>query len=159
MSDLLKFDWHEKLELSKELMLPIESISVGIDAYGKIYSATLWRHDKSGIRITSQVHAIAEQVELSTLKFEHVANDSLKGRLLFDLGGEYTTIVSASKLVIEDAGIAAEAGVLLAAYSGSHLVFLPDSFPFSLAVKGIPGFEHGFCPEWPLENYLSIPMF
>jgi len=156
MIDTLRFELIDIADLAKELAVPIASISIGLDASGRASSLALWRIDRSGIRINSVMKDVAEQFELPVLRLKRRQNDFDKGGVNIQLGDTPTTVSAVYQLVIEEDGHSAEAGLLLIGIPALRVTILPDSFPHSLAISGVPGFHVKSDPEWPFEAFKLV---
>jgi hypothetical protein len=156
MIGTLRFELMDIADLAKELAVPIASISIGLDASGRASSLTLWRIDRSGIRINSVMKDVAEQFELPVLRLQRRENDFDKGGVILQLGDKPTTVSAVYKLVMEDEAYSEEAGLLLIGNPALRVTILPDSFPYSLSISGVPGFHLKSDPEWPFEAFKLV---
>ena len=156
MIDTLRFELIDISDLSKELALPITSISIGLDSFRRANSLTFWRPDRSGIRISAIMRDVAEQFELPVLRLERRENDSDKGGVSIQLGDEPTIVSAVYQLVIEENGYSAEAGLLLIGIPSLRVMLVPDSFPYSLSISGVPGFDAESDPGWSFEEFKLV---
>jgi hypothetical protein len=156
VTDTLRFELIDIADLTKELVAPIISISIGLDASRRANSLTFWRIDGAGIRIDSLMKDIAEQFELPILRLQRRENDFDKGGVNIQLGDKPTTVSAAYQLVIEEEGYSAEAGLLLIGIPALRVTILPDSFPYSLSISGVPGLHVKSDLLWPFEAFKLV---
>lgn len=63
-----RFQWSEPTALSAELIKPIAQISLRLGTHERAMNATLWRTDRTGLRIRPQMHEIAERKEVGVTR-------------------------------------------------------------------------------------------
>jgi hypothetical protein len=156
----IPFEWRCTRSLPAELRKPIAQISLefAIPNSGP-RSLTLWRPDKTGLRLYTEMHDVAERREVGVLSFEHVSAPSPID-IFTDVAPAFQREITLSKLIVQDSGIKAESGVVLATSTGDELVIVAGAYPYSLAVKGLNllAMPNVFNPEYPLDRYVRVPI-
>lgn len=156
----IPFEWRSTCSLRAELGKPITQISLefAIPNSGP-RSLTLWRSDKTGLRLYTEMHDVAERREVGVLSFEHVSAPSAV-EIFTDAAPAFQREIKLSKLIVQDSGMSAESGVVLATSTGDELVIVAGAYPYSLAVKGLnlPSMSTVFNPEYPLDQYVRVPI-
>jgi hypothetical protein len=157
MSSLL-FVWAGPIPLAAELSKPIKQISVEfvIPNSGPRF-VTLWRPDETGLRLFTEMHDVAERIEVGVLHFEQVFAPR-PNEIIADLPSAFQGENVVSKLVIHESGTSAESGVVIRASSGDEIVTVAGVYPYSLAVRGALSISHIFEPEYELDDYMRVPI-
>lgn len=153
----LTYRWEGPDPLAVEVTKPIRQVSIEFEAHGKPMYVTLWRPDGSGLRIHSEVHEIAERMEIGVLRFSHFKSPS-GSEVMLPIAPEFNQQVEALKLVVHESGVKAESGILLRARNGIEIAIVAAAFPFMLAVDGVVERPHIFEPEYPMEEYERLPI-
>lgn len=152
----LRFTWSESGPLATQLTLPFTRASIRALAHGRPISLTLWRSDGSGIRIQSRMHDLGERIEVGVLDFSLVQSLDM-GEQVFELPASFSGPIKPAKLVIMEAGVDVESGVVLESIDGQQLIVTAGANPYTLAVKGIVAVPNTFEPEYPLNEYSTFP--
>src|SRR5580700_3820676 len=154
----LSFRWAPATPLAAELSEPIKQISVVfVGSNVGPSSVTLWRYDGTGLRVYSQMHDVAERVEVGVLNFEPVCTPA-PDETMVDVALAFQGEVAVSKLVVFESGASAESGVVLRASNGKEMVIVAGVFPYSIAVLGMGSMPHIFEPEYQLDRYKRVPI-
>ena len=153
----LSFIWAESASLATELIKPLKHLSLDIDSHGKPGFVTLWRHDKTGLRIHSEMHDVADRREVGVLNFSFVSAP-LESETIVDMRSMFDHELTVFKLIIHESGTSAESGVILKSARGDEIVIVAADFPYFLAVCGVLTVPHNFVPEYPLDLYQRVPM-
>jgi hypothetical protein len=145
--------------LAVELNKPLRKVSIDIvhPAWGPRFF-TLWHSEETGLKIFSQMHDIAERLEIGVLNFEKVTSLA-DNETTADVSAAFDCSVEAFKLILDEEGTRAECGLALQANNGDQITIVPGAFPYSLAVLGV--FEstpHIFEPEYELDRYTRVPI-
>jgi hypothetical protein len=152
----LSFVWAGPTPLAVELSKPIKQISIGL---GVTISApnfiTLWRSDGTGLRMFSQMHDVAERIEVGVLNFEQVSAPQ-PDETIADVASAFQGEIAVSKLIIHESGTTAESGVILKAGNGEEIVIVAGVYPYSLAVLGVASMPHIFHPEYKIDRYIRV---
>ena len=155
----LEFSWRGHTSLSAELMKPVQKASIYFfhAAWGP-NTLTLWRDDSTGIKVFSQMHDIAERLEIGVLSFELVTVPE-KDELTVDVSGGFNCSLQAFKLILEEEGTRAECGLAIRGSKGDEIVIVPSAGPCHLAIAGLPSSNpHIFEPEYELDRYIRVPI-
>lgn len=157
MNDLA-FQWAGSGSLAVELGKPLKQVSVEfvIPNSGPRF-LTLWRTDKTGLRLHTDMHDVAERREVGVLHLEH-ASAPRPGEIIADMGPSFQGEITAAKLIIHESETSAESGIVITTRAGDELVIVAGAYPYSLAVKGIRPLPNLFNPEYPLDRYLRVPI-
>lgn len=153
----LNLEWSGRRLLGRELAMPVVKASMRTVAHGRPISVTLWRTDGSGLQIQSVMHDIADRLEVGVLAFRSV-DSPLPDERMVDLPPAFVGQISVSKLTITESGVCAESGLTLEASDGSQVVVIAGVNPYTLAVRGVVDQPHVFEPEYPLANYIAVPL-
>ena len=155
--ETLTYGWEGPHPLAVEITKPITHVSIYFDEHGRPMDITLWRTDGSGLTVFSEMHDIAERMEIGVLRFEQTK--SLKGnRVTLPIGAEFRQRVDAFKLSVHESGVMAESGVVLRAECDSEITIVAAAMPCFIAIKGVVEQPHIFEPEYPIENYERVPL-
>jgi hypothetical protein len=68
----LRFGWQEQKSLTDELAQPIARLSLEFAFHGRPVYVTLWRPDGTGLLVHSDMHDLAERIEVGVLQFGRV---------------------------------------------------------------------------------------
>lgn len=143
--------------LAVEVTKPIRQVSIEFEPHGRPMYITLWRPGGSGLRVHSEVHEIAERMEIGVLRFGHFKSPSGSEAML-PIAPEFNQQVDAFKLVVHESGVTAESGILLRARNGSEISIVAAAFPFMIAVSGVVQRPHIFEPGYPMEDLERLPI-
>jgi hypothetical protein len=150
--DNLTYRWEGPNPLAVEVAKPITHVSIYFDEHGRPMDITLWRPDESGLTVYSEMHAIAERMEIGVLRFEHFKSPS-GSKVTLPIAPEFKQQIDAFKLSVHESGVKAESGILLRAKNGSEITIVAAAMPCFIAIKGVVERPHIFEPEYPLEDY------
>jgi len=155
----LPFVWNGETPLAQELVEPFCCASLWVtNKYCGLSSLTLWRRNGVGIRIQSQMHDVAERLEVGVLTFKLVGAGFLGERTVI-LPKEFDAPITVMKLLKEEAGSTLESGVILKAANGSQIIVVAAASPCNIAIQGvIDDLPCIFEPEYSLESYKIVPM-
>ena len=156
MNDL-SFGWDEPRSLAAELVKRIRQISLKFGFHQRPEAVTLWRMDGSGLQLYSQMHDVAERREVGVLQFRYALAPQ-PDETIVNVPPAFESDVIVRKLVILESGIKAESGVVLTTVAGNEIVVVAGAYPYSLAVHGLSSLPHVFEPEYPLNQYLRLPI-
>lgn len=154
----LTYRWEGQAPLAIEVTKPIRQAS--IESFGPLglpHLLILWRSDGSGLRIYSEMHQIAERMEIGVLCFEYMKSPS-GSEVMLPIAPEFDQQLDAFKLVVSESGVKAESGILLRAVNGSEIAIVAGGFPLTIAVKGMVEQPHIFEPEYPMEDFERFPI-
>ncbi len=154
--NILSFAWTELASLAAELAKPLKQVFIEFTTRGQPITVTLWRSDNTGLRIHSEMHDVAERREVGVLSFAYNSEPPSEGKAVF-VASVFERHIGVSKLVIEESGTSAESGVVLSA-ADDQIVIVAGVFPYTLAVDGLLLAPRVFQPEYPMEQYLRIPL-
>jgi hypothetical protein len=152
----LTYRWEGPDPLAVEVAKPIRRVSIEFEPHGIPMYITLWRPDRSGLRVHSEAYAIAERMEVGVLHFTHFKSPS-GNEVFLPINPEFNERVDAFKLVVREAGVKAESGILLKAKNGSEITIAASASPFMIAVNGVIERAHIFEPEYPMEDFERLP--
>lgn len=152
----LEYSWCESASLLTQLVVPVERASIRTAAHGRPITLTLWRHDGTGLRIRARMHDIADRIEIGVLDFS-LADSADADETFVDLPSSFSGPIQVSRLIIIEAGMTAESGVVLETSDGNRIVVTAGANPYTLAVKGVVDTPHVFEPEYPLNRYSPRP--
>ena len=152
----LSFGWDGPTPLAAELSRPIKQVSFDfpIPNAGP-NSVTLWRSEETGLRLRTEMHDVAERIEVGVLNFEQVSSH-LPDERIADVASAFQSEIAVTKLVIHESGTSAESGLILKASNGDELVIVAGAYPYSLAVLGVLPMPHIFEPEYEIGQYNRI---
>ena len=153
----LSFAWADPTSLVAELTKPVEKISLECAPHGTPMYVTLWRADGTGMRMHSEMHDLAERIEVGVLTFNVVSAPS-EHETFVDVASTFGQGVTVAKLIIHESGENIESGVVLGATSGDEIVIVAGAFPFHLAVNGLLSMPYRFDPEYPIGRYMRVPV-
>ena len=132
-------------------------ISLGPEIHTRFNEITLWHTKWEGVRISSQMHDVAERLEVGVLHFEKISTLDSHAKV-FDFDPQLRPHHGVT-MIIREAGISLESGVKLFFQNGQELLVLPADFPCALAVSGscLPGINS--TPEYKVEDYEPVALF
>jgi hypothetical protein len=145
--------------LAVELNKPIRKVSIDIvhPAWGPRFF-TLWHSEETGLKIFSQMHDIAERLEIGVLNFEKVTAHA-EDEITVDGSAAFDCSIEAFKLILDEEGTRAECGLELRASNGDQIAIVPSAGPYSLAILGaFASTPHIFEPEYELDRYTRVPI-
>ena len=151
------FVWEEPTSLAAELSKPLRRVSVQFASHGWPMYITLWRFDGTGLRLHSEMHDVAERIEVGVLNFSYVFVPAVDETVV-DIDVAFGCQLAVSKLIIHESGTNAESGVILEASNGDQIVIVPNAFPCHLAIRGVPSIPNIFEPEYPVDRYTRVPI-
>ena len=158
----LSFEWAGLTPLVLELSKPLKQISVD-EFHGRPVSVTLWRQDGTGLRLSSQMHDVAERAEVGVLRFEY-ASLPKDGETVVAIASAFNGHITVFKLVIHESGTSAESGIVLKASDGGEIVVVPNVYPYFLALAGgasavrfRPGVSSGSIQPYSLHELKRRP--
>jgi hypothetical protein len=153
----LSFVWAGPTPIAAELNMPIQKVSVefAIPNSGPRF-VTLWRSDGSGLRLFTKMQDVAERTEVGVLNFEEVSAVR-RDETVADLASAFQGEIAVSKLVIHESGANVESGVIFKA-KNDEIVIVAGVYPYSLAVRGVLSMPHIFEPEYPIDDYMRVPL-
>jgi len=102
------------------------------------------------------MHDVAERREVGVLSFACNFEPPIEGKAVC-VASAFERHISVSKLVSEESGTSADSGVVLEA-ANDQIVIVAGVFPYTLAVSGLFIGPHVFQPEYPLDQYLRVPL-
>jgi hypothetical protein len=156
----IAFEWSFSRSLLAELGSAIAQVSLefSIPNSGPRF-LTLWRNDKTGLRLYTEMHDVSERREVGVLSLECVSAPR-PGEIFTTVSPAFQRGIMSSKLIVQESGTSAESGVVLATTTGEELIIVAGAYPYSLAVKGLPplAVPNLFNPEYPLDRYLRVPI-
>jgi hypothetical protein len=153
----LSFGWDEPGSLAVELAKRIRQISLEFAFHRRPVAATLWRTHGSGLKLYSKMHDVDDRKEVGVLQFRHVFAPQ-PDETTVNVPPAFESDIILHKLVILESGIKAESGVVLTTVAGNEIVVVAGAYPYSLAVHGLSSLPHVFEPEYPLNQYLRLPI-
>jgi hypothetical protein len=156
MSDL-SFTWPGKTSLAAEIAKPLERISFEFSQHERPMRTTLWRPGGIGLRIQSEMHDLAERLEVGVLCFDLVSAPAHDEKIV-DLDSTFLQPLRVSKLVLSELGKSVESGLLIQSIGGEEILIVASAFPCFLAVRGVLSLYRIFDPEYPLNRYQVIPV-
>ena len=152
----LSFVWAGLTPLFLELSKPLKQISVD-RFHGRPMSVTLWRQDGTGLRVSSEMHDVAERKEVGLLQFGCVSLPK-DNETIMDIPAAFNSPITVFKLVIHESGASVESGMVLKASDGSEIVVVAGAYPHFLALGGVLPAPYTFEPEYPLDQYSRVPL-
>jgi hypothetical protein len=152
----IPFGWGETELLAGELSKPITRLSME-STDGRLVYITLWRPDKTGLLVHSEMHDVAERREVGILQFGRVYEIEPQESVI-EVPAAFSERLSVKKLVIHESGVDCESGVVFLAHSGEEIIILAGVAIYSLAVQGVTFPGSTFQPEYPLEQYSRIEL-
>jgi hypothetical protein len=120
-------------------------------------SVTLWRSEEEGLRLCTEMHDVAERMEVGVLNFEQVSSHRPDERIV-DVASAFQDEIAVSKLIVHESDTSAESGLILKASNGDEIVIVAGAYPYSLAVLGVPPMPHIFEPEYEIGHYMRVPI-
>jgi hypothetical protein len=153
----LSFVWAGPTTLPAELRRPIKQVSLEfpIPNTGP-NSVTLWRSNEDGLRLCTEMHDVAERIEVGVLNFKQVSSHRTDERIA-DVASAFQSEIAVSKLIVHESGTSAESGLILKASNSDEIVIVAGAYPYSLAVLGVPPMPHIFEPEYQIGHYMRVP--
>ena len=142
--------------LGSELAKPITRLSME-STNGRLVHITLWRPDKTGLLVHSEMHDVAERREVGILQFGRVYEIEPQESVI-EVPAAFSEHLSVKKLVIRESGVDCESGVVFLAHSGEEIIILAGVAIYSLAVHGVTWPGYTFQPEYSLEQYSRIEL-
>jgi hypothetical protein len=103
------------------------------------------------------MHDVGERLELGVLAFDLVTSP-YPDECFIDLSEGFDSHILCSKLIISESGSTAESGVILSGSGRSQIVVVAGAYPCSLGVDGVIDLPHVFEPEYPLDDYVKVPV-
>jgi hypothetical protein len=153
---LLPFLWNGSTSLRSELTKPLQRLSL-IEGFDERFMAiTLWRLDGTSLTISSQMHDIADKVEVGQLCFE-LASDPEENQITVDLPPSFQNSIHPFKLTGHECGSEYESGLTLRTDADENLTILTADFPFKLVILGSTKIAPKGVPEYSLEYYVEAP--
>jgi hypothetical protein len=152
----LSFAWTGATSLAAELRKPIEQVSLEFHHEIPMF-ITLWRSDGTGLRVFSQMHDVAERREVGVLNFKQVSERHAE-QSVTQVPISFQGKIAAFKLTIHESGTTAESGVILKAANDDEITIVASVSPHLIAICGISAFPDVFKPEYPIENYMRVPI-
>ena len=148
--------------LALELAKPIASISVRCMKHGQPMTVTLWRLDGTGLEISSEVHDVAERLEIGNLRFAWQDGPAEADQFFPET--QYPSPLSTAnqlnvvKLTITESGSSAEGGIILSDESGKSIAILAAAYPYCVAITGVSPEMDKFASEYLLTEYRREPL-
>jgi hypothetical protein len=152
------FEWKGPGFLVDALKRPLESISLMLDKHGKVETVAFWADRANGVRVHSNMHDVAERVEVGVLSFE-LTSQTAEGEQLVQFDHLLTPYL-VSKLTVLESGKVLESGLDLRFSDGQEFLVVPSDFPCFLAVKakGIDLPKTLPNTEYSLDRYDALDM-
>jgi hypothetical protein len=154
--DTIPFGWGETELLGSELAKPMSSLSIE-STNGRLVYVTLWRPDRAGLLVHSEMHDVAERREVGILQFGRVYEIEPQESVV-EVPVAFRQHLSVKKLVIRESEVDCESGVVFQARSGEEIIILAGVAIYSLAVHGVTWPGYTFQPEYSLEQYSRIEL-
>lgn len=139
------------------LVQGISRVSIKADANGLPFAITLWHGLTGGTRIESEMHDLAERVEVGVLSATRVSSPAETEESL-EVPIEFSGHLRLEKMFIDVQLHRLESGIALISQNGSELVVVAGAYPYSIAIRGLGDAPHRFEPEYPLGTYLRFPV-
>jgi len=155
MNELL-FGWSGSGSLAAELSRPLKQISIEF-VINRPRFITLWRSDGTGLKLYTDMHDVAERREVGVLNIERVSTPQ-PDEVFVTVSPSFGSEIIVSKLLIRESGVEAESGVVFTTKTGDEIVVVAGAYPYSLAVQGVSSLPHVFEPEYPMDQYLRVPI-
>jgi len=155
------FIWKGETSLAHELTMPFRELSLHLRwPLWEPSSLTFRRNNGSDIIIYSQMHDVAERLEVGALTFELVTAYSIpENDRVITLSKEFDAPITASKLLISESENTLESGIILKAANGFQIIIVAGVSPYTIAIQGVADdLPRIFNPEYPLEDYKIIPI-
>ncbi len=153
----LSFGWQKQESLSEELAQPIARLSLEFAFHGRPVYATLWRPDGTGLLVHSDMHDLAERIEVGVLQFGRVFAPEAQ-EIIVETPSAFRDRLLVIKLTIEESGTRSESGIVLQAKSGAEILIVAGAQPYSIAVRGVEWPDSTFEPEYELDRYQRTPI-
>jgi hypothetical protein len=148
----IEYKLHGFSDLKAQVIRPLLGYSVCLPPNDRPTSVTLFYEGGNQISIHSETEDVAERREVGVLHFEKLPSTSPIENIS-ESPGDFSTLVTASKLVIEESGTEVESGICLRGANGSEITIVAAAFPYHLALLGLGTGEHIFEPEYSLSSY------
>jgi hypothetical protein len=146
-----------EVELSEVLNRPLIGVSISEDVHGKCEVLTFWHGAHDGTSVFSQMHDVAEKLEVGFLNFKHVCAADVNTRSIrFESGLEP---VFAQCLTIREREVTIESGLRMGFSNQTQLIVVPADFPCFLSVTGDLISSNLTRSEYPLDQYSSVGLF
>jgi hypothetical protein len=155
--DILSYTWEGKRPLEAELHAGFLRVSMQIQPKWGVFAATLWRADKSGLRIRCRMKEINPRVEVGVLAFD-VVHKLSDDEISLDVPSQFKTLAKVDKLTLNEDSVTTECGVSFWGAEGSELMILASAAPYGLSVA-LMGILAPFQPEMPLNAYNRSNLF
>ncbi len=151
----LPFAWTGQIPLAAELGKPIERISIelGFGSVGRPQAVTLWRPDSTGLQICSEMHDIAERLEVGVLSFSPISTHTDAAQFA-NAPASFKSNFEVFKMVIDESDTTAESGLVIRAVDGHELIVVASASPCYLWTSGVFVMENNHIPEYPLDQYV-----
>jgi len=154
-----------KTEVNFDTVLPLPTvlgqsvrrISIERADHQKCARITLWHEAAEGVQIWSQMHDVAERLEIGVLSFASVSAGNVN-----EIISEFPRPLAPKqvwKLLIEKNGTVLESGVRFLFADACELVILPADFPFFLSILGNCVPVTNPRPEYDLDEYQQVKIF
>lgn len=148
------FKWSGHGPLDVALKRPIRNVALSISVHENIHAVKIYQDGDNSLEIYSEMHDIAPRDEVGVLNFFSPAKAGKDDRL-FSLARQPTYVRKLIKLCADtNSSDLAESGLIIELEGGGNITIVAASFPCSLAVFGVPGWEKAFDPEYPMERYI-----
>jgi hypothetical protein len=142
--------------LEEELRRPFYEVSVAVDR--RLASvARLKRLDGSYLEIWSEMHDVAEQLEIGVLQIQMVSREEAPSRVFFTNENfqtpEFAGENRVEKLIIQEEDCVAESGIVITTQGGKQIVVVANAYPCCIAIRGVTNLDAKFDPEYKLDLY------
>lgn len=156
----ISFDTDKIGDLARELSRPFTHVSIIypnksflIEKTRWIGSATFWRSDKTGLKITPTIHQIDYRLEVGSLSFERVMAADQRDEFHM-LPNNFSNSIRLQKLILVESGKRIESGIKITASDEAQIIVLPNAMPLSLAMRCNEIELSHFEPEYSIDKYL-----
>lgn len=158
--DYIPFRWAAETPLAAELSRTIESVSIeaGFGSLGRPESITLWRPDGTGFEIRSEMHDVADRMEVGVLSFNLVPASSKEEKLI-KLPANFGSTLRPFKMLIKESGKRAESGLILRDTADKELLIVASEAPCYLYIRGTLPMQpapESHRPEYPISEYKIV---
>ena len=151
-----KLAWTGDEPLLSALSRPIHRASL-VTYAGSPHIPTIWDEADRGVEIYAAMRDISERREIGVVELSAALTPGTAA-MPIRLAAIPERISGVHRLVVEDADVAADGGLVLSLASGSEVTVVAGAFPCTLAISGFPAFPFDFQPEYELRMYRREPL-
>ena len=146
--------------LASELSKPFTKISVLYGNQSTLIEkrrwasiVTLWRADGVGLKIYPKMYDIANMQEAGSLCFDRIRKADNRDDF-FKLPDTFSNGTLLQKVILNECGKRIETGIVITAANDAQILLVPNSMPYTLAIRCKAIGPDYFEPEYSIEEYV-----